>query len=52
MDDARLVRRFERFGDLTRDRDGFVERDRPLGEALGERRSFDELEDECVCSVP
>ena len=45
MDDAGLVRRFERVGDLTRDRDGFFERDGALSNALGERGSFDELED-------
>ena len=30
MDDACLVRRFKRLGDLLGDREGFVERDRPL----------------------
>jgi len=48
MDDTRLMRSFERVGDLTRDRDRFVERDRPFSNTLGKRRSFDELEDERV----
>ena len=38
MDDALLVRGFERLGDLPRDRQRFVERQRPARDALGERR--------------
>ena len=38
MDDALLVRRLERFGDLPRDRQRFLERNRPARDALGERR--------------
>ena len=38
MDDALLVRRFERVGDLPRDGQRLVERDRPARDALGERR--------------
>ena len=34
MDDALLVRRFERFGDLLRDRQRLVERDRPARDAV------------------
>ena len=48
MDDALLVRRFERVGDLPRDRQRFVERNRALRDAIGERRPFDQLEDERV----
>ena len=43
MDDALLVRGFERFGDLLRDRQRLVERDRALRDAVGERRPFDQL---------
>ena len=46
MDDAELVRALERLSDLDSDRHGFVERDRPLRNAIGERRSFDQLHDE------
>ena len=44
MNHAVLVRGFERLGDLSRDRQRFVDRHRPLSDAIGERRSFDELE--------
>jgi len=46
MDDAVLVRRFERVGDLARDRQGLVQRKRAVGNAIGERRTVDELEDQ------
>ena len=46
MDDALLVRRFERLGDLPRDRQRLVERNRPARDAVGERRPFDQLQDE------
>jgi hypothetical protein len=42
--DAPLVRRVERGGDLTREADRFSGRKRPRGEAVGQRRPFDELE--------
>ena len=38
MDDALLVRRLERVGDLPRDRQRVVDRQRPRGDALGEGR--------------
>ena len=38
MDDAVLVRGFERLGDLARDRQRLVERERRLRDAIGERR--------------
>ena len=34
MDDSLLVRRFQRFGDLLRDREHFVERDRAARDPL------------------
>ena len=43
MDDALLVRRFERLGDLLRDRQRLVERNRPLRDAVGQRRPLDQL---------
>jgi hypothetical protein len=44
MDDVLLVRRFERLDNLPCDWQRFVERKRSLGNALGERGTFDELE--------
>src|SRR4029453_16029106 len=44
MNDAVFMRRFKRFGDLTRDRYRLPKRNRSLREAVGERRAFDELE--------
>ena len=41
MDDTGLMSRFERLRDLSRDGDGFLDRNRALGDALRERRSFD-----------
>ena len=35
MDDALLVRRFECLGDLLRDRQRVIKRDRPAGNSLG-----------------
>ena len=46
MNDAVLVRGFERLGDLLRDRQRLVERNRPLRDAVGERRSLDQLHHE------
>src|SRR5215475_2907695 len=46
MDDPLLVRGLERFGDLSCDRQCFIKRNRPLCDAIGERRPFDELEHE------
>ena len=43
VDDAVLVRRFERLGDLPRDREGLVHRQSPAGDSLGEGRPLDEL---------
>ena len=38
MDDPLLVRRFERFRDLPRDRQRLIDRDRSMRDAVGERR--------------
>ena len=46
MDDALLVRRFERVGDLPRDRQRLVERQRPARDAIGQRVALDQLQDE------
>ena len=46
MHDAVLVRRLERFGNLTGNRQRFVNRDRSLRDAVCQRRAVDELEDE------
>ena len=46
MDDAGLVRGFQRLGNLARDWQGFVERHRPLRDAVGQRRALDQLEDQ------
>ena len=46
MDDAFRMRRLERLGRLARDRQRLVHRQRPLMKAIGQRRAFDELEDE------
>jgi hypothetical protein len=46
MDDAMLVRRFERCKNLPRHRQRLVERNRALRDAIGKRRPFDELQHE------
>jgi len=46
VDDALLVRRLERLGDLARDRQALVERQHSPLAPLGERRPEDELHDE------
>ena len=46
MNDAELVGGFERLGDLSRDRQRLVERNRTLRDAIGERRALDQLEDQ------
>ena len=44
--DAALVRGLERVGDLCRDAQRLVDRDRPLRDPLDERRPVDELHDD------
>jgi hypothetical protein len=51
MDDAFLVRGFERIGDLPRDHQGFVKGDGARREPIRERGAFDQFEDECGCPV-
>ena len=46
MDDAGVMRGSERVGDLPGDRDRVVEREPAVREPIGQRRTFDELEDE------
>ena len=46
MDDPLLVGRFERLGDLLRDLQRLVDRDRPARDALGQRLALDELENQ------
>ena len=46
MDDALVVRDFERFGNLASDRQRFVDRNRAGREAIGQRGAADELHDE------
>ena len=46
VDDPVLVRGFERIGDLLRYRQRFGQRDRATRDAIGERRSFDQLHHE------
>src|SRR5262245_28313606 len=46
MDDASFVRGLERFGDLLRDRNRFLDRQRTSLDARRERLTVDELEDE------
>ena len=46
MDDALLVRGFERFGNLTRDPRSFNHRNRTVAQPIGQRRALDELENQ------
>ena len=46
MHDALVVRDGERFGELLRNRQGFIEGDRPLRDAVGERGALDQLHHE------
>ena len=46
MDDPVLVRGFECLGDLPRDGECFVDRKRALRDPLGQRRAFDQLQDQ------
>ncbi len=51
MDDPLLVRCFESLGDLLRNGDGFIDGDRPLRDAVGERRPLDQLHHEGLHAV-
>ena len=46
MHDALFVRGFERIGDLARDGERFITRDRPPQQPIGERGAFDQFEHE------
>ena len=46
MDDAELVRRFQGFGDLLRDRKRLINRHGSLCDPIGERASLDQLHDQ------
>ena len=46
MDDALFVRRFERLGDLPRDREYFIDGEGSLGDPIGERRPFHQFQHE------
>ncbi len=46
MDDAGVVGGLQRLGDLSRDWERLIDRDRALRDAVGEGRAFDELENE------
>jgi hypothetical protein len=48
MDDALLVRRLERPGDLLRHRQRLVDGNRPVRDPIGGRRAFDQLHDQCM----
>ena len=52
MDDALLMRGFERLADLARDRQRFLERNRTTRDPIGERVALDQFEDERVTSSP
>ena len=51
MDDASLVPGFERLRNLARYGEHFLDRDGTISDALGQRRSLDELEDECLYPI-
>ena len=46
MDDALLVRGFERLGDLARERQRLLDRQRAAPQPLGQRLSLDQLHDQ------
>jgi len=51
MDDALVVRRFERVDDLFRDLQGFRQFERTSCEAIGQRPAFDQFEDEVLGAI-
>src|SRR5262245_49270103 len=52
VDHSFLVRRLERIRDLDGDPDGLVDRDWSERDAIGQRGTFHELEDECSTGLP
>ena len=51
MDDAALVRRAERHGDLARNRKRLVQRKGPLRDSVGKGRPLDELHHERLHAI-
>jgi hypothetical protein len=51
MNDTLFMRRFQGFGDLAANRHSFIKWNRPLRDAVGQRRAFDEFHDECEDAV-
>ena len=51
MDDALLMRRLERVGDLARDRERLLNGSGARRQTLGQRRAFHELEHEAAHAV-
>ena len=51
VDDALLMRSFERFRDLLRDRECFVERNRTALQPVLKRLTLDEFKNEVTCTV-
>ena len=46
VDDASFMRRLERLGDLTGDRQSLVDRNRTVGDAIRDRFALDEFQDQ------
>jgi len=46
VNDPAIVRSLESFGDLLRDGQGLVQRNRTLNDPIGQRRPLDQLEDQ------
>jgi hypothetical protein len=51
MNDPLLVRGLERVCDLPRDRQRFLQRNRSLRDAVGQRRPLDQFQYECLGAV-
>ena len=51
VDHACFMRGFQGFRDLLRDRQSFIERDWPFGDAIRERGAFDQFEDQRLLAV-
>ena len=51
MDDALFVRGFQCFGYLPGNTERFLDRQRPGGDALGQRGTFDQFEDKAADAV-
>jgi hypothetical protein len=51
MHDAGIMRRFERLGELSRDRKRLIERQRPVPNAIGELVAIDELHHQGDCAA-